>query len=128
MTTQRETGQLGEDAAVAALCRAGYRILARNYRAAPFGEIDVIAEEGGFLVFIEVKTRTGLQRGLPREAVDRRKQQRLIRAAYRYLSTLPDERPCRFDVAEVLLRGGRVVEVHLIRHAFAPDPKKDLSW
>src|SRR3990167_2286028 len=73
-----ETGRIGEAFAAQYLGDEGYGIIEQNYRTR-FGEIDIVAREGGELVFIEVKTRTGEQFGLPEEAVDQRKQRKLIR-------------------------------------------------
>ncbi len=125
MPDRRQTGRAGEAEAAAYLSECGYRILARNYRTTA-GEIDIVAEEGETLVFVEVKTRSGLGRGLPREAVDRGKIRRMTRAAYQYLAGQPEERPCRFDVVEVVLVGG-AAEVFLIRNAFPPD-ERALPW
>lgn len=109
-------GARGEAMAEQYLQRAGYRILARNYRCR-FGEIDLIAEEGGNLVFIEVKTRSGSGFGHPLEAVDRRKRGQLTRAARRYLEeNRATERFCRFDVVAISLAGGPQLE--LVRNAF----------
>lgn len=109
-------GARGEDLAERYLKRAGYRILARNYRCR-YGEIDLIAEEGGSLVFIEVKTRSGPGFGHPLEAVDRHKRGQLSRAARRYLEEAEaDERICRFDVVAVCLGGEPQME--LVRNAF----------
>jgi putative endonuclease len=96
-------GRAGEDAAVRFLRRRGYRILERNYRC-PAGEIDVVAEQDGVLCFIEVKSRSTLAFGTPAEAVDRRKQRHLARAAAHYLMVhVPDGQvACRFDVVSVL--------------------------
>lgn len=109
-------GARGEDLAEQYLKKAGYRILARNYRCR-YGEIDLIAEEGGNLVFIEVKTRSGAGFGHPLEAVDRHKRGQLTRAARRYLEeNHAGERFCRFDVVAVCLGGEPQLE--LVRNAF----------
>ncbi|NLC59454.1 MAG: YraN family protein [Armatimonadetes bacterium] len=125
MAAKRSLGERGEQAAAAYLERAGYRIRERNYRT-PRGEIDLVAEEGETLVFVEVKTRADVRRGQPREAVGRRKQLRMAWAAYHYLEQHPEERPCRFDVVEVLL-DGPIPDIHLIRHALPPAHSDD-DW
>lgn len=109
-------GARGEALAAQYLQRAGYRILVRNYRCR-YGEIDLVAEEGGNLVFIEVKTRSGAGFGHPLEAVDRRKRGQLTRAARRYLEENgAGERFCRFDVVAISLAGEPRLE--LVRNAF----------
>jgi len=112
-------GARGERAAVKALKRAGYRIRDRNYRTRS-GEVDVIAEHGDIVVFVEVKTRSDDAYGAPHEAVNPRKQQRVRRAAQRYLleKDLRD-RPCRFDVVSIVWRDGqRKPDVEIIPDAF----------
>jgi putative endonuclease len=97
----RRVGQEGERAAAAYLAARGYRIVARNVRFRA-GEIDLVAEEGGFLVFVEVKTRRGRGFGSPAEAVTAEKRRRLIRLASIYLAHMGGEAPpCRFDVVSV---------------------------
>lgn len=94
-------GKIGENKAVKYLKKQGYSVLERNYRAR-FGEIDVIAEDGGVLVFIEVKSRSGDGFGAPAEAVDAQKRKRYALAAAEYLQkNAVEERECRFDVVEV---------------------------
>ena len=93
-------GAWGEECAAAYLRRRGYRILARNY-SCRFGEIDLIAEKDGVLLFVEVKLRTNLQYGAPREYVTVKKQEKLRAAALLYLSGRELDVPARFDVAEV---------------------------
>ncbi|HSH14230.1 MAG TPA: YraN family protein [Desulfurivibrionaceae bacterium] len=111
-----ELGARGEAMAEQYLKRTGYRILARNYRCR-YGEIDLIAEEGGNLVFIEVKTRSGAGFGHPLEAVDQRKRGQLTRTARRYLEeNSAGERFCRFDVVAISLAGEPQLE--LVRNAF----------
>ncbi len=97
----------------------GYRILARNFRAAG-AEIDLVALDGTTLVFLEVKTRLSLSAGRPEEAVDSRKQLRLRRAAQAYLARQPLElrsRPVRFDVA-ALTQSGLRTRLALFKDAF----------
>ena len=82
--------------------RHGYRILERNFRCRN-GEIDIVAREGGYLVFIEVKYRSHGTNGLPEEAVDVRKQRVISRVALYYLCRhgYGESTPVRFDVAAV---------------------------
>ena len=112
-------GRMGEDLAARYLERQGLRLLERGFRSR-HGEIDIVAEDGEVLVFVEVKTRSGGAFGTPGEAVDRRKQARMARSAVSYLlSRARGERPCRFDVVEVLSTGpGREARLNHIRNAF----------
>jgi putative endonuclease len=100
--TRQQLGIDGEALAERLLRRAGLRILERRFRTR-LGEIDLIAEDGRVLVFVEVKARRGLAFGRPAEAVDRKKQRRLTRVALLYLQRRGWlERACRFDVVEIL--------------------------
>lgn len=109
-------GQAGEDLAAHYLEGRGYLILARNHRA-PRGEIDIVAQQGDTLVFVEVKMRSSNLAGFGREYVDSRKQQRIVSAALHYLAHFPWEGPCRFDVVEIQ---GSFSQAHIshIQHAF----------
>lgn len=110
---KRAVGALYEAKAASYLERQGYRILVRNYRCR-FGEIDLVALHQGYLVFVEVKYRQNMQSGDGAEAVDWRKQQRIIRAARWYLMEKHmDDYPCRFDVVAILGE-----EIRLIQDAF----------
>lgn len=118
--SRQRAGQLGRDGetlAAAFLISKGARIIARNWRPARAGvrgEIDIIAQCGEFLCFVEVKTRASDERGAPQEAVGEAKQRQISRLANVYLSTQGTaEVPCRFDVIEVWL---------------APNQKPRLSW
>ena len=114
-------GRLGEELACKYLKKAGYKILELNYRGR-LGEIDLVAEEGECLVFVEVKTRSGLAFGHPFESINSRKQHQLIRAAREYLAVHgAEERVCRFDAVAVLQSGGQAVQVELIKNAFELD-------
>lgn len=99
-------GRAGEDAAAGMLESRGYIILDRNYMS-PEGEIDIVAEKDGSIVFAEVKTRRGTMYGRPCEAVDGRKRSRIRKSAICYLR----EKRCgregygriRFDVIEIAI-------------------------
>jgi putative endonuclease len=100
-TRFRQLGDAGEDLAAAALKKAGYKILERNYQT-PLGEIDLICRHRGTLVFVEVKTRRSPRFGAPQEAVSGRKQARLQRVADYYLKQQRlGPMPIRFDVVAI---------------------------
>ena len=106
------TGRCGEDLAAAFLQEKGLRVVERNVRFAG-GELDLICEERGTVVLVEVKTRSGDVRGEPGEAVGPAKTRRLIRAASQYLSrTRAWTRPCRFDLVSVLFLAGETLVEH----------------
>lgn len=111
---KREIGAQKEAFAAKYLEGAGYRILARNFRSRT-GEIDIVARDGEYLVFVEVKYRADGACGSPLEAVDYRKQQSIIRTARFYLLAhgFGTETACRFDV--VAVEGERVT---LLQNAF----------
>ena len=92
----------------------GYQILERNYRCKK-GEIDLIAREGQYLVFVEVKYRKDDKKGYPAQAVDQRKQQKIRKSAMIYLKKnhLSFEQQMRFDVVEILGK-----KIRVIKHAF----------
>lgn len=111
------TGAEGEALAVRYLQKLGFYIIQRNYRTR-IGEIDVIAREGETLVFVEVKTRTGLNFGPPQAAVDYRKRSKITRVALVYLSAKKEtSASCRFDVVAVQKQGNDF-QFELIRNAF----------
>ena len=99
----RKLGMRGEIAAARYLERLDYEILERNWTC-PFGEADIIARDGATLVFIEVKTRTGVSKGFPSEAVDARKRARYEKIAAWYLKDHDEfDIPVRFDVVALLV-------------------------
>lgn len=117
-----ETGKAGERLAVRALKRAGYRVLATNWRTRG-GEIDVVAEQNGTIVFVEVKTRRSDSFAAPELAVDSKKRRKLARAAWRFLErNSATERECRFDIVSILNEpeAGRP-KVEIIPNAFQVD-------
>lgn len=110
-------GKQGERVAELYLQRKGYKVVERNYRCSG-GELDLIALDRRVVVFVEVKTRTGLGFGTPLEAVEFRKQRRMIRAAQFFLAEKKlQERDARFDVVGVSWPGREPVVEH-IENAF----------
>lgn len=96
-----ETGKKGEDMVARFLQKKGHTIIKRNY-SCRFGEIDIIAQKGELLLFVEVKTRKENALVSAAEAVDTHKRKRIILAAEDYIfKTLCDDLQPRFDVAEV---------------------------
>lgn len=109
----KELGSRGEEAAAQFLERQGYVILERNWTCFA-GEADIIAIDGNTLVFAEVKTRRGIDKGFPSEAVTRAKREKYEMIALAYLQdNYLGEMSLRFDVvAIVALRGGRACVRH----------------
>jgi putative endonuclease len=104
-------GRGGERMAERHLLRLGYRIVARNFRAAG-AEIDLVAVDNATVVFVEVKRRSGA--GAPEESVDQRKQEQIRRAAETFAQRYrAGEHPMRFDVIAITDEGRRHRLVHL---------------
>lgn len=99
---KRKLGSYYEELALSHLTKLGYSVLYKNYRC-KIGEIDLIAKDGAYLVFIEVKYRATLRYGYPREAVHFSKQRKIILTANYFLLThhMYDSKS-RFDVIEIL--------------------------
>jgi putative endonuclease len=121
---RRRTGEIAEDFVAQRLAAAGWEIVERNARTR-YGEIDLVARDGGTLVFAEVKgARAGTSFGpeKPILAIDRRKQQRVRRLATAWMSErrdLPHYEEIRFDAVGVTLdRAGRAVDVDYVKGAF----------
>lgn len=122
MTLARQRlGKLGEELAVTELRRRGYSITAQRYRT-PCGEIDIVADDHGTLVFVEVKARQDAEFGTAAEGVTPWKQRRLARMARDYLTREKvADRPCRFDVVAIMFNAAKPV-IELYQNAFdAPD-------
>ncbi|GIP36793.1 UPF0102 protein [Paenibacillus sp. J31TS4] len=118
--SRREAGRRGEEAAASFLVEQGYAILQRNWRCRS-GELDIIAEEQGTLVFVEVRSRRqGGAFGTPEESVDWRKQKKVRETAQVYLHlTRQWERSVRFDLVAVRTGSdGEIAGMTLLRHAF----------
>jgi len=113
-----ETGASGEQVVAAHLQALGWRILAQRFRTQG-GEVDLVAEEGGTLVFVEVKARRSRSHGQPAESVDARKRARIVLAAHAWMAEHRAlDRPCRFDVAEVRFQPDGAAALNLLRGAF----------
>jgi len=117
LKSKYKAGMQGQQEAEDFLLTSGYLVLKRNYRTRT-GEIDLIAQHRDYIVFIEVKFRSGLKFGYPREAVGRLKQQRIVRTALHYISTNQlINHNFRFDVIEVFVQSGQI-QVNHIENAF----------
>jgi putative endonuclease len=113
------TGSRGEEEAYFHLRRAGYVIIARNYRSPRSrSELDLIAWEGETLCFIEVKTRTARDIQPAEVAVDPEKQRDLSRVAREFLRKMKGSPAFRFDIVSVYFESGKA-EIELFRNAFA---------
>jgi putative endonuclease len=131
MPDHLRAGLWGERIAERELRRKGYRILGRRIRFGPREELDLVANDGKDLVFIEVKTRASEDFGRPVDAVSPDKQRLLVRAAWGYLRRMGKRRPdyIRFDVVEVIGREeDGAPKVHHIENAFSPGPELRLPW
>lgn len=101
MDRRAAAGRTAESLAAATLEAAGLRIVARNWRR-PEGELDIVADDGGTCVFVEVRSRTGVDRGHALEAITPHKRAQVIRAARLYLDAeAPSASGFRFDVVAV---------------------------
>lgn len=111
---KRETGREYEQKAADFLQGRGYKVIKRNYYC-HYGEIDIIAEENGYTVFIEVKYRKDGMSGSPEGAVNHVKRQHIRQAALDFLIKAygTEEIPCRFDIVAVTGK-----QIHLIKDAF----------
>ena len=112
---RRDAGRAAEELAAEFLKARGLHILQRNFRCRG-GEVDLIARDGGTLVFVEVRLRSGRAFGGAAASVDARKQAKVLRAAQFYLAGKP-EQPCRCDV--VALDRLAADRIEWIRDAFS---------
>lgn len=117
--TAQKTGQGGERAAANWYKKRGFRLIKQNYRTR-LGEVDLILQKDGeWLVFAEVKTRSQNSLGQPCEAVDLRKQKKILAAAQQFLQRWPDTgEQVRFDVIEVFLDKKGMHQCECIENAF----------
>ena len=115
---RKDLGKKGEELAAEFLKDKGYEILTRNFRS-KFGEIDIIAKKGDFLVFVEVKTRWSREYGTPEEAVTKSKLRSIVKTG-EYFKLLNPETPeaMRIDVVAIdLSPQGRLKDIRLVKNA-----------
>ena len=118
MAEHLDFGAAAEDLAATLVSALGYKVLARNWRCR-FGELDLVAEDGRTLVFIEVKARGARSRATPEQAVNEVKQARLSRIAGEYLAAHGLlERDCRFDVVAVTKGADGALAAEILPDAF----------
>ena len=124
---EQNIAKIGESFAADHLKARGYEILVHNYRSQR-GEIDLIAQEGNFIVFVEVKTRRSLKYGFPQHAVTKQKQRQISKVALAYLKTENKiDTPCRFDVIAIHLSPKfDVISLEQIENAFEFLPDYDM--
>lgn len=128
-TKSHELGRFGEKVAVNFLTKNGYTVIGRNLRFSHH-ELDIVAEDNDYIVFVEVKTRSYLdieeaKIGIPGNAVDSKKISNTIDATYAYLASNYTSKQPRIDVVEVYLKKGKsifsspqVLRINHIRNAF----------
>ncbi|WP_298594989.1 YraN family protein [uncultured Mitsuokella sp.] len=111
-------GNQGEALAANYLIQHGYAILAQNYRIRS-AELDLVVKDGNTIAFVEVKTRRNMHFGSGAEAVNYRKQKKIIQAAQYFLQRWNLEgRPCRFDVIEIYKDTNQLYRIHHLKNAF----------
>ena len=118
MADSHNLGQEGEELAMEHLLKKGYKILHRNWKSGK-REIDIVAENKDFIVFVEVKTRTDDYFMHPRHAVTSEKQKSIIYAAESYLKRYNINKESRFDIVSII-SDGKSVQVEHIEDAFYP--------
>lgn len=114
---KKALGNKGEAFAAEYYSKLGFTVTAQNYTCRG-GEIDIIAENDEYIIFVEVKTRSDGSLYSPSEAVDLKKQKRLTVAAMKYLAQTESEKQGQFDVFEVYINNNRIYKVNRIENAF----------
>lgn len=118
MAAHNELGKEGEDVACRYLEKEGYKIIERNWRYHRF-EIDIIAENDEYIVFVEVKTRASNDWGNPEDFISKGQIKRIVAAADFYLQEYDIEKDARFDVVSIL-KNNNGFELEHIDDAFLP--------
>lgn len=120
--TTKQIGDKGEDYTAEFLINKGCKILSRNFRIRN-GEIDIIAQKDRYILFVEVKTRHQNSMSKPCEAVDIKKQRRIINTAVNYLSENNIDLFCRFDVCEITVSQNdlSLLNLNYIKDAFSSE-------
>jgi len=110
-----KTGFHGQDIAQNYLLNKGMSLVEANYRTRQ-GEIDLIMQDGTYIVFVEVKYRRNIKYGLPREAIGKSKQKKILKAAEYYVSRSTREQDYRFDAIEII--ESKDIQINHIENAF----------
>lgn len=116
MAQHNELGIKGEQAAATFMKSKGYKVLKRNWRAHRH-EIDIVAEDKEYIIFVEVKTRTSRQWGNPEDFISNTKIRRIVEAADLYLQINDIDKPARFDIISAVW-DGNTFEIEHIDDAF----------
>ncbi len=117
MTDLQKLGNKGEKFTVRYLKKHGYKILLRNFKN-HFGEIDIIAHNKKYLVFVEVKTRREDSLLLPRFSVDRKKKNRIINTSEYFMRKYKNNYKRRYDISEVFVDNKGKMRINYIENAF----------
>lgn len=118
MANHNELGKKGEAEAEKLLLSKNYRIVERNWTFHGY-EIDIIAEDDEYIVFVEVKTRTSAQWGNPEDFISKSRMRRMVEAADYYLIEKDIDKPARFDFVSAIWNG-KTFELEHIDDAFMP--------
>ena len=122
ITEKRITGNKGEKAVCKYLKKQGCKIIKRNF-SCKLGEIDIIAENKEYILFVEVKTRSTGQMLPPREAVGYKKRSKILKTAQFFLKKYDKDKQPRFDIAEVFLDDKGKMSINYFDNAFAQESK-----
>ncbi len=117
MIDKKKIGIKGEKFAVKYLKKNKYKILLRNF-SCHLGEIDIIARNDKYIVFVEVKTRNETSIMLPRASVDYKKQERITSTANYFMQKYKTELTTRFDIAEVIYDSKGKMKINYLENAF----------
>lgn len=118
MARHNDLGKRGEEAVISMLCKQGYIIVERNWFYEKY-EIDIIARNADWIVFVEVKTRTSNRWGNPEDAISKGKIRRIVEAADFYIKNNNIDLCARFDVAAIVTEGNNFI-IEYIEDAFLP--------
>ncbi|GLR19134.1 YraN family protein [Portibacter lacus] len=119
MASHNELGRQGEQMALDYLIANDYEVLETNYRYRK-AEIDIIVRKDGVLIFVEVKTRSGLAYGPPESFVSEKKMELFMEAGYKFMDKINHDWEIRFDVISLLMGKNRLPQLKHLEDAFVP--------
>ncbi|TDQ06557.1 YraN family protein [Pedobacter metabolipauper] len=119
MAIHNDLGRRGEEIARDYLLNLGYHIVKMNWRCGR-AEVDVIANQDGKLIFVEVKTRTSVHYGQPEEFVDRKRERQLEFASGIYIDRVNHQGEIRFDIIAIVFENKDIYKINHIEDAFWP--------